>query len=72
MGFTLIIGGNMSDRLQELAEQSGLAFIAPHGLEPTVSKFANLIVYEIINIMKNCDGDLDYAIYATKQMFPEE
>ena len=62
----------MADRLQELAEQSGLAFEAPVGLEPTVTKFANLIVYEIINIMENCDGDLDFAICATKQMFPDE
>lgn len=31
--------------------------------------FAELIVKECLNNMENCDGDLDFAIWKTKQDF---
>lgn len=32
-------------------------------------EFAKLIVQDCLSIMKNCDGDLDFAIWKTKQDF---
>ena len=32
-------------------------------------KFAELIVKSCLNNMENCDGDLDFAIWKTKQDF---
>jgi hypothetical protein len=34
-----------------------------------VEKFAELIVRECLNTMENCDGDLDFAIWKTKEHF---
>ena len=31
--------------------------------------FAQLIVHECIDVMENCDGDLDFAIHKTKEQF---
>lgn len=35
-------------------------------------KFAELIVKECLNNMENCDGDLDFAIWKTKNDFGVE
>jgi len=35
-------------------------------------KFAELIVRECLHNMENCDGDLDFAIWKTKQDFGVE
>jgi len=35
-------------------------------------KFAELIVRECLSNMENCDGDLDFAIWKTKQDFGVE
>jgi hypothetical protein len=59
----------MVDRFQELAEQSGLAFVAPSSLEPHVLQFAQLIVKDVVNIMENSNGDLDFAIWETNNLF---
>ena len=34
-----------------------------------VARFANFIVNECLSNMENCDGDLDFAIWKTKQDF---
>ena len=35
----------------------------------SVHEFAELIVRECLNNMENCDGDLDFGIWKTKQDF---
>lgn len=37
--------------------------------EQFIERFAQLIVQDCLSIMKNCDGDLDFAIWKTKQDF---
>ena len=37
--------------------------------EQFIERFAQLIVQDCLSIMKNCDGDLDFAIWKTKQHF---
>lgn len=37
--------------------------------EQFIERFAQLIVQNCLTIMKNCDGDLDFAIWKTKQDF---
>lgn len=37
--------------------------------DTTMNKFAELIVRECLYNMENCDGDLDFAIWKTKQDF---
>ena len=37
-----------------------------------IEKFAELIVKECLNNMNNCDGDLDFAIWKTKEDFGVE
>ena len=60
----------MNERIRELAEQAGLEFGSydRYGLF-NEEKFAQLIVQECLNNMQNCDGDLDFAIWKTKQDF---
>jgi len=60
----------VNERIRELAEQAGLEFGSydRYGLF-NEEKFAQLIVQECLNNMQNCDGDLDFAIWKTKQDF---
>ena len=37
--------------------------------EEFLEKFTELVVRECLNNMENCDGDLDFAIWKTKQDF---
>ena len=58
----------MNERIKELAEQAGLQYGSydRYGLFDE-QNFAELIVRECLNNMENCDGDLDFAIWKTKQ-----
>ena len=58
----------MNERIKELAER---ARIGEHK-EFDREKFAQLIVLECLNNMENCDGDLDFAIWKTKEHFGVE
>ena len=60
----------MNERIRTLAEQAGLdsASYDPFGLFDE-QRFAQLIIRECLNNMRNCDGDLDFAIWKTKQDF---
>jgi hypothetical protein len=66
----------MNERIRELAIQSGAMFDhmtwVERDLAPVFERFAELIVRECLNNMKNCDGDLDFAIWKTKQHFGVE
>jgi hypothetical protein len=67
----------MNERIQGLARQAdpdytgnadddmGNALVGNEAIE----KFAKLIVKDCLNNMENCDGDLDFAIWKTKQDF---
>jgi hypothetical protein len=63
----------MNNKIQELAERAG--FENGHqdrngnSLSYELEKFAELIVRECLSNMENCDGDLDFAIWKTKQDF---
>ena len=65
----------MNERIKELAEQSGAGWDDKYhwyvGSE-TMEKFAELIAKSFLDIMENCDGDLDFAIWKTKQDFGVE
>jgi hypothetical protein len=65
----------MNERIQQLEKQSYTE--AMHELGGTYmafdkEKFAELIVRECLHNMENCDGDLDFAIWKTKQHFGVE
>lgn len=62
----------MNERIKELAEQAGFIPDNAPDMNPVLEKFAELIVYECLSIMKNCDGDLDFAIWNTKKRFGVE
>ena len=67
----------MNERIRELwdrAAESSAAY--PSGQNNSwqtqvdfMEKFAELIVRECLYNMENCDGDLDFAIWKTKQDF---
>jgi hypothetical protein len=67
----------MNERIRELAEQAGFNEYINENLwleeqpefNKLIEKFAELIVNECLNNMQNCDGDLDFAIWNTKQDF---
>ena len=76
----------MNERIKELAEQAKLnpVLLLQHwgtndaltdseqeSLE-RIEKFAELIVRCCLDNMENCDGDLDFAIWKTKQDFGVE
>ena len=44
-------------------------FLCGFANEQDLEKFAELIVRECLNNMENCDGDLDFAIWKTKEDF---
>jgi hypothetical protein len=58
----------MNERIKELAIEARLLSGWPVG-EVEYQKFAELIVRECLNTMENCDGDLDFAIWKTKEHF---
>jgi hypothetical protein len=67
----------MNKRILKLAKQAGYrplpGFNFANSLEETyLQKFAHLIVLECLSNMKNCDGDLDFAIWKTKKDFGVE
>lgn len=60
----------MNERIKEMYNQ---CFVELENDTPNIGfdfeKFAELIVKECLNNMENCDGDLDFAIWKTKQDF---
>jgi hypothetical protein len=70
----------MNKRIKELAEQTKFHMEVSNdpnskpswwgcGHNDSFEKFAELIVKECVKNMENCDGDLDFAIYKTKDYF---
>jgi hypothetical protein len=66
----------MNERIRELADLAkkkplgnSWCYTNPAEFE---QKFAELIVRECLHNMENCDGDLDFAIWKTKQHFGVE
>lgn len=67
----------MNERIKELITQARGHwnhgdFNMPKSVEfqeEDIEKFAELIVRECLYNMENCDGDLDFAIWKTKQDF---
>jgi hypothetical protein len=65
----------MNERIEELAREAGHVYVVGHTVpyyqfsNTQLEKFAELIVRECLNNMENCDGDLDFAIWKTKQDF---
>lgn len=68
----------INSRIKEIGEQVGLC-MEPHyqGGFPneqllSALQFADLIVRDCLDIMENCDGDLDFAIWKMKKTFLEQ
>jgi hypothetical protein len=65
----------MNERIEELAREAGHVYVGGHTVpyyqfsNNQLKKFAELIVRECLNNMENCNGDLDFAIWKTKQDF---
>ena len=67
----------MNERIKQLAEQAGFKVNWQHADVQAIKmkrfeELARLIVRECIDNMENCDGDLDFAIWKTKQDFGVE
>ena len=68
----------MNERIEELAREAGHVYVGGHPVpyyqfsNTQLEKFVELIVRECLNNMENCDGDLDFAIWKTKQDFGVE
>jgi molecular chaperone DnaK (HSP70) len=64
----------MNERIRELAEQALFEseFDDEQNIKITMDIFAELIVKSFLDIMENCNGDLDFAIWKTKQDFGVE
>lgn len=62
-------------RIKEIGEQVGLYMEThyqggfPNEQLLSAIEFAHLIVQECLDIMENCDGDLDFAIWKMKETF---
>jgi hypothetical protein len=64
----------MSERIKELTDK---IWAKEYWTDPNTDKllpaqlnrFAELIVRECLHNVENCDGDLDFAIWKTKQDF---
>jgi len=76
-------GKRMNERIIKLGLDSGMLnyvdnetprhyFLCGNADEKDLEKFAELIVKSFLDIMENCDGDLDFAIWKTKQDFGVE
>jgi hypothetical protein len=65
----------MNERIEELAREAGHVYVSGHPVpyyqfsDSQLERFVELIVQECLNNMENCDGDLDFAIWKTKQDF---
>jgi len=61
----------MNERILELAEQAEMSANKGDHVDVKfmMAKFAELIVRCCLDNMENCDGDLDFAIWKTKQDF---
>jgi len=64
----------MNERIQKLADKIWAEeyWDNPNTdklLPAQLNKFAELIVRECLSTMENCDGDLDFAIWKTKEHF---
>lgn len=60
----------LNEHVYGLAEQAGFKIYGDDTVSGDVkylAKFAKLITEECISIMENGDGDIDYAIFETKQ-----
>jgi len=64
----------MTDKIYELIKQSEVSIgdIKCFTGHIDIDKFAELIVKECLHNMENCDGDLDFAIWKTKEHFGVE
>ena len=73
----------MNEQLIKIGLESGMLnyvdnetprhyFLSGHADEQDLEKFAELIVRECLYNMENCDGDLDFAIWKTKEHFGVE
>jgi len=65
----------MNEKIKDLAKQAGYQedmFGIGHWDMPECKKFAELIVQECLDNMYNSDGDLDFAIWKTKEDFGVE
>ena len=58
--------------IDQLAEQCYVKTGSSHTDHFAYWKFAELIVKECLNIMENCEGDLNFAIWKTKKDFGVE
>jgi hypothetical protein len=62
----------MNEKIKDLAKQAGYQediFGIGHWDMPECEKFAELIVRECLDNMRNSDGDLYFAIWKTKEDF---
>jgi hypothetical protein len=70
----------MNERIRKLSDEAGFVRFSTEEDSDTpidwssdysaeLEKFAELIVRECLNNMENCDGDLDFGIWKTKQDF---
>jgi hypothetical protein len=61
----------MNEMMKELkARAYKICQDQPEGITVShIDTFAELIVRECIDIMQNCDGDIDFAIWKTKKDF---
>lgn len=59
----------MNEHIKELMRQAGTDTSGKWMGVDHAEKFAELIVRECLYNMENCDGDLDFAIWKTKQDF---
>jgi len=65
----------MNERIEELAKEAGHVYVSGHPVtyyqfsDSQLERFVELIVEECLNNMEHCDGDLDFAIWKTKQDF---
>ena len=65
----------INPRIKEIGEQVGLYMEThyqggfPNEQLISAMQFADLIVRECLDIMQNCNGDLDFAIWMMKNRF---
>jgi hypothetical protein len=67
-------GNYMNSKIDDFIYQSGLIAAGCWDKfddydKKAIEKFGKLIVKECLDNMKNCDGDLDFAIWKTKKDF---
>jgi hypothetical protein len=63
---------SVNARFYEMAEKVGINITGDGDINTNIknlSNFATSIVNECLSIMENCDGDVDFAIFHTKEWF---